>query len=646
MGSSGVLRYCGRHWHKLIISRRYGGDGLWGWTIMRKRPDDSDSLPIADYFVLPDGNIPSFDEDFLYPFRTATGKRYDGVHLNTGTVVKLYDYQIGSRFLSWRGSREALNENLVETILPFRLLDFRQVPATPEAREAAKKRGGDRALGIDARPFNGMEFLLLRSHQEVGLEDEEEDAVGQDQISVGGISHPELGTISIRAIALKRDLPAWLKHSNSRIFHCVNGQVHFKQTRGYLSSTCGLPALKDRVVVIVDASDLAFPVHSEVWKGDREHIAKTIIGELYKEEVTAVIKGSVALQELQHKIAQQELERATKAESNDLFQKLVDLDPSLASLLSNRNPTIRLPSAGGKDGSESGGGDFDGKYSPTFVRLEERYKQHGLELPINRTRPMAARTDVVNDYLNRVDNRGVILIDESIKKKFGIREHLHNGRLVIYLSPIEDQLEVGDKLIFKIGLQDDGMPGPVVTEDVSLFIVAEEKKAKSEKRRNRRKKGAGKGGAEPGKGESTPTHGLPKCILLTHDGREVDGYDVEVWPEDFTETDGGIIEDLGEDGALYKINYDNSYHIKYRSQQRGQVAKDVVTEKYVLGMRILLLGYEQALQSREGLSDSEIAEYVDDFRRMAAQGSASTVLALSENLPKIVDTSSVSIEDE
>jgi hypothetical protein len=61
-------------------------------------------------------------------------------------VIKLYDYQVGSKFLSFRGSREALNENLVETILPFRLLDFRQKPDP--------KRTGDRAEG----EFQGRSF--------------------------------------------------------------------------------------------------------------------------------------------------------------------------------------------------------------------------------------------------------------------------------------------------------------------------------------------------------------------------------------------------------------------------------------------------------------------------------------------------------
>ncbi len=83
-------------------------------------------MPVAEYFVLPGGKIPTFTEDALFPFRKGDGKRYNGVHLKTGTVIKLYDYQIGSRFAGgFRGSREALNENLIETILPFRILDFR-----------------------------------------------------------------------------------------------------------------------------------------------------------------------------------------------------------------------------------------------------------------------------------------------------------------------------------------------------------------------------------------------------------------------------------------------------------------------------------------------------------------------------------------
>jgi hypothetical protein len=82
---------------------------------------------------------------------------------------------------------------------------------------------------------------------------------------------------------------------------------------------------------------------------------------------------------------------------------------------------------------------------------------------------------------------------------------------------------------------------------------------------------------------------------------------------------------------------------------RGDVARDVVTEKYILGMRILMLGYEHALRTIKELKGDQlngIAEYQDDFRRMAARGAAATVLALAENLPKIVDQSSVAANQD
>jgi len=643
MGSSGVLRYCGRQWFKLIVSRRYDGKSEWGWTLMRRRPGNRNDMPIAEYFVMPGGKIARFSASELYPLQTGDDKRYEGMHLETGTIVKLYDYQVGSKFLSFKGSRDALNENLVETLLPFRLLDLRQKPD--------KKRGGDRALGVDPRPFYGMEFLLLNSHREDGLEDEE-DAAGHGKVFVGKFTDPHLGEVSISAIHLKRDLPGWLKPSstNNRVFHAVNGQVQYKQTRGYLSQSCGFPALKDRIVLVVDASGLEFAAHNEVWKGDREHISNTQDGERYLELVTKTIRESEALKELQAKVAAEELERASKAESNNLFQQLVNKDTTLAGLLSSRDPTIRLPSAGGTSGGgESGASIFEGKHSPTFVRLEERFEKGGLEIPINRARPISARTDVENGYLHRADNQGRVILNESVRKNFSVREHLKDGRVAIFLTPNDEIVEPGAKFKFRIELYDDAMSAPVKSEEIDIRILDAEAPPPPPRPipPGPKPPKGGPGGKEKGDGESAPTHGLPRCVLFTKDGREVEGYAVEKWPEDFTDIDGGTIEELGEE-SVYKINYDNAYHLKYRLSQRGDVAREVVTEKFILGMRIMLLGYEHAFRSaRKSKTEGGdgIAEFADDFRRMAARGAASTVLAIAENLPKIVDASSVQGQD-
>src|SRR4029077_4261590 len=126
----------------------------------------------------------------------------------------------------------------------------------------------------------------------------------EEKLSVGHFSDPDLGDVSITAIPLKKNLPEWLRRSNNRVFHSVNGQVQYKQTKGFLSQSCGLPALKDRVVILVDASCLTEPGHNDVWKGDRENVSATEVGELYLEKVKETIRASEPLGELQEKIAQ------------------------------------------------------------------------------------------------------------------------------------------------------------------------------------------------------------------------------------------------------------------------------------------------------------------------------------------------------
>jgi hypothetical protein len=599
-------------------------------------------MPIAEYCVLPSGDVPSFDLDTLYPFVKGNGERYGGLTLNTGTIIKLYDYQVGSKFLSFRGAREALNENLVETILPLRLLDFRQ---TPDPR-----RTGERAEGIDPRPFYGMEFLLLRSHKETELDEEEDEAVAEKQINVGIVDHPELGEISIRAIALKKNLPSWLGKTITRVFHTLNGQVQYKQTRGYLTD-CGFPALKDRVVVIVDASNLSFEAHNDVWKGDREHIRNTTIGELYREQVTQTIKDSQGLKALQQQIALQELETASNTERNDLFQKLVDADTNLAALLTSRDPILRLPAGGGETGNDAGKGEYKGKYSPTFLRFDEKVHEKIVEVPLNRTRPLAARTDVENGYLDRADNRGQVLIPQEVTAFFAIREQLHNGKMTVYFTPLENKVKIGQKFSFEIALNDAAMPAPV-SDRVELVIAQEAKDTPTKPKPKPQPKPEpenerGGAGTRIGKGsEKPPTHGLPKHKLLTKDGRSIGKEETEKWPEGFTEHDGGTIRDLGNGEVIYLINFDNAYHLRFKGKQRGDIAKDAATQKYVLGMRILMLGYEHSLKMMKGQMHEGSEEFADDFRRMAARGAASTVLTLAEHLPKIVDVSAASADTE
>ena len=163
-------------------------------------------------------------------------------------------------------------------------------------------------------------------------------------------------------------MPGWLKprRNTSRVFHAVNGQVQFKQNRAYLSQRCRFPGLKDRIVLVVDASDLSEAAHNDIWKGDRENIRRTAVGQLYLEEVTRLIKGSEYLKDLQHRFAREETERIAKESQVELFQTLVDSDPSIAQLLPGGS-LVSLPGHIGRDPREAE--EWHGRYSPTFLEL-------------------------------------------------------------------------------------------------------------------------------------------------------------------------------------------------------------------------------------------------------------------------------------
>ena len=627
MGSSGVLSYCGRRWYKLIVSRRYDKSGAWGWTLVRRRP--SDGMPVAEYFKL-NGTAPSFSASVMHPLNLSSGSRDNKVHIATGTIIKLYDYQMESA-TSFRNIRESLNENLVSTILPFRLMDYRVTP----------QRTGRRAQGVDERPVNGMEFLLLRRDGDEEIDNDYETQAfdpGTKQ-DLGNVRHPDLGLISVQAIVLGRELPGWLKapRNNSRVFHAVNGQVQYKQNRAYLSQSCRYPGLKDRIVVVVDASNLSESAHNDVWKGDRENIRATDIGQIYTNEVTKVIRDSEYLKELQKRIAREETENLAKQGQETLFQNLVDSDPSIAQLLPGGS-IVRLPRNIGRNG-ERDPEEYRGNYSPTFLELIGRtVRQDGADIAINGRRRVFFKTDVMNDYFTRPDNQGRV-ITIGLGEKFSYTSSLYNGRLAMNFEALPNKVAAGEEIPITVGLLHDSIPEPV-TDNLTLQVVAVREPRPSGSRTPPKSD-------DNGEEETTEAKGLPPTRWLTKDGRPIGEDESRPWPDDFTDQDGGKVDDLGEGNTVYSINYDNAHFRRFLDGERDDLNKKVIVEQYRVGMLVLMMGLEDAY-SRMEQSDikMQLEECIDELRRLAAQGAATVVMSIAKTLPTIINPASVRDPDD
>ena len=611
MGSSGVLSYCGERWYKLIVSRRYNG-GDWGWTLVRQRPGGG--MPVAEFFKRM-GAIPTFAADDLSPLSLKDGKRDDAVRIETGTVVKLYDYQMEST-PDFRRIRESLNENLISTILPIRLMDYRI--------SASSKRGSRRAQGVDERPLNGMSYMLL------GPDAEDADG-GRKEMHVGEVDHPKLGHISVRAIKMGT-LPSWLapRNNTTRIFHEVNGQVQYKQNRGYLSQTCKLPGLKDAVVLIVDASDLTETASNAVWKGDRENIRATATGRLYLAEVTKVIANSEDLKALQRQLADEQIKAVANEEQINLFQSLAE-DPSIAQLLPGGS-SVKIKRIPRRDPPSEWS---EGKYSPTYLKVAAKsIAQNGADIEPGGKRLVEFRTDAENDYLIRPDNRGRMIVPGHIGSKFSVGRSLRDGRLRVTFEAMPDGIPIGETFSFNIQLEDDAMPMPVEAS-VTLNVVEARKSKKS----------GPKNPKQDSSGSDEPALAPPDTKWLTEDGREIDGEASEPWPDGFTSQDGGEVFELDEEQRLYRINYDNDHFQLRLVESRTEADKKVVIEQYRMGMVVQMMGFEDAYrrmdpQRKEALGDA------DELRRLVAQASATVVMPLVKTLPTIVNPAAVADPDD
>lgn len=605
MGSSGVLTFCGKCWYKLILSRRHDKSGKWGWTLIRKR-EVSSGLPYAEYYA-PNGNIQTIEDKHICPFKTKKEEVYKSFSLSTGTIVKLYEYYTGKSHGGYRSARDAFNENLVETILPFRIWDFRF------------------DLPYDARSLYGMEFLLFRGHKE-GKSTDDADMKSEDKkiFHIDKIDDRDLGKIVITAIKLNKKFNL---DTNSRVFHHVNGQVQFKNTRGFLSQ-CKLPALKDRVVIFVDSSALKDGAHLDIWKGDRENIRETSVGEQYKEIVKQSISKSEILKQLNHQVVMNDLAAVAKDSSRELVQDMVNRDENLALLLEGKipDPDILTPDTGEQSQDKL---RDDLKPNPTYIKLIKGRREYEIQVKGSAARQILCDTDAPNDFLTRSKNCGNLLFNkDGISDKFQTSTKLDNGKLILSLRS-ESDVKEGDEFKFKILLDSEEMPSPVFTEEVTVKIIPSLPKSPRT--------------PIPKKPPATKKD-LPKYQLLTKKGYMIGETSSVKWEDssfrDCKDHDGGIVVDDTGDGKLYLINYDNASFQNYWRSQKSNADKKMVSEKYILGMRILMLGLEHALSVASGDTKNkseEFEEFKEEFRRMSAKGAAMVVLTLCDQLPKRFD---------
>jgi len=391
-----------------------------------------------------------------------------------------------------------------------------------------------------------------------------------------------------------------------------------------LISKCGFEAIKDRLIIIVDSSELKSEAHAEVWQSNREDISQTDEGQQYQQAVEKSISDSTKLKELNRLVKEKRLQQLKTTGQSDVFKSLLSNNRQMLFLMSDFNPdaNVNLP----VPGSDIPPSNYEGLDSPTYIKRKASSTM--VNVRINNSGPIIFETDACNNYFDKPHNPGT-LIHAGIENNFGINSSMNDGQLRVFVKCLAS-VKIGDVFKVKFGLADDTMSNPAElwAEELTISVIGAKTTPSNPREKNDDKD-------IPPQTKSPPTMVLE--ILKEDDEKkkrieEEFGVTVEV-NNTLTSADGGYIEALGDGQDVYHINYDNLYHHDFISKISDDVEKRVLSRRYVYGMLLLMMGLEGAL-----LKEGENAENLDKnaIRRMASKAAASVIFVISESLTKSI----------
>ncbi|MDC9721383.1 MAG: hypothetical protein PSN34_01245 [Urechidicola sp.] len=446
MGSTGVFRFLtqgdfkkGRC--KLIISKHFDSD-KWAWTLARlreaKKDNKNESMPIVEYFSPDKNSVPYFYAESIQALAhkgiesealTELNAQKAGV-IKQGTIVKLYEFAMGdSEFRKPVGGLDnALTISLMRCALPIRTYEL-DAPVSNHANLTKLEK-----LGVHKRTsFSGAIHYLYENKTEL---------VEGFPIAIQNIGSPILGTINVNvyAVAKEKDgkievLKDFLKKQNKRIFYTINGQVHATENKSVINSKLQLGILEDHLIIEVVCDNIDKSQKHEIFLTDRERMSDTEISNILKKTVRKALNKNKKLKELARIL---NLRKAKEYSETDESAKLVIQD------MVNQNPEIGHLFGAGQDvkvihAPKPVLPNYQGELFPTIFECQ----RNGIvKIPINSSKRVLIKTDVVNDYLSRLKDTGSFDYDN---KNISISNtNLKNGEFTITVNPW-DNAKIGDQ---------------------------------------------------------------------------------------------------------------------------------------------------------------------------------------------------------
>lgn len=604
MGGSGAIVFCGTKGYQLIGSKRYDGSGNFGFTLVREHPLSNDELETKkntwyEYLKI-EGKIPAFDI-------TELDLKLLNRKFKTGSIIKMYSYQMKGISGFAQDLNQSLNEFLFRPVLPVFTIDTKERYPNNKVLETT-------VYGLQRRLEEEKDYV------EDWFSEEYEDVLfGKMKVTCYVFKAKQEGKTVKET---KADIRRRYFKNNMSVLFSMNGQVHGHYTSEFITRSLKYNLLKDYLLINVDCTRMKYEFRKDLFMASRDRLKNGAKAEELRDYLRKKLTKSKLDDINKRRKDSIGLESEDTSELIKSFAKNLSKDSELFRLIQN---TLKLEEKAkekpekkehkGNKHQEKQQKPFKPERFPSFFKMQHK-ANNPIPVPVGGEKTLRFETDVEDHYFDRTDEPGDLQVsvlkvkrnerkggtEKGSEKEPGellniIKSSPDKGTIKITFNPDVD-LRQGDEIEIEASLK--GAGDDYFQEIVFLKIVDPVEKKEP----------------APKEEEDYSNIGLPELVKVSKeqwDGLESQGismnYDTVMNPV----ASGDVLE------KIY-VNLDSNVYLNYRKKLKNEEQIIVAQKRYIASVYFHSLflymitkkkNYRLSLMAEN--SDEEIT--IDDYIR-------------------------------
>lgn len=565
MGGSGAIVFCGTKGYQLIGSKRYDCSGNFGFTLVREHPLSKDELETKkntwyEYLKI-DDKIPAFDI-------TELDLKLLNRKFKTGSIIKMYSYQMKGISGFAQDLNQSLNEFLFKPVLPVFTIDTKERYPNNKVLETT-------VYGLQRRLEEEKDYV------EDWFSEEYEDVLfGKMKVTCYVFNAKQEGKTVKET---KADIQRRYFKNNMSVLFSMNGQVHGHYTSEFITRSLKYNLLKDYLLINVDCTKMKYEFRKDLFMASRDRLKNGAKAEELRDYLRKKLTKSKLDDINKRRKDSIGLESEDTSELIKSFAKNLSKDSELFKLIQN---TLKLEEKAkekpekkeqkGNKPQEKQQKPFKPERFPSFFKMQHK-ANNPIPVPIGGEKTLRFETDVEDHYFDRTDEPGDLQVSvlkvKRTERKGGtqqgsekepgellniIKSSPNKGTIKITFNPDVD-LRQGDEIEIEASLK--GAGDDYFQEIVFLKIVDPEEKKET----------------TPKEEEDYSNIGLPELVKVSKeqwDGLESQGismnYDTVMNPV----ASGDILE------KIY-VNLDSNVYLNYRKKLKNEEQIIVAQKRYI-----------------------------------------------------------------